>query len=113
MSRLTRVKPQQSEWLFTELFSAECGSSLNISRVASAELNVYPYIIPAWKTQMTQMNGMTQIERNDWSDQNDPKDPNDPNDLNELNDLDHLMTESFADNWPYGIFKFGRTIAYF
>ena len=48
VSRLTRVKPQQSEWLFTELFSAECGSSLNSSRVASAELNVYPYIIPGW-----------------------------------------------------------------
>ena len=46
VSRLTRVKPKQSEWLFTELFSAECGSSLNSSRVASAELNVYPYIIP-------------------------------------------------------------------
>ena len=40
------VKPQQSEWLNTELFSAECGSTLKPCRVGSAELNVYPYIIP-------------------------------------------------------------------
>ena len=44
-SRLTRVKPQQSEWLNTELFSAECGSTLNSSRVATAKLNVPPYIL--------------------------------------------------------------------
>ena len=45
VSRLTRVKPQQSEWLFTELFSAECGSSLKPCRVGSAELNVPPVIL--------------------------------------------------------------------
>ena len=49
VSRLTRVKPQQSEWLTTELFSAECGSPLNSSRVETAKLNVYPYIIPEEK----------------------------------------------------------------
>ena len=32
--------------LITELFSAECGSTLKPCRVGSAELNVYPYIIP-------------------------------------------------------------------
>ena len=46
LSRLITVKSLQSEWRITELFSAECGASLNSSRVASAELNVYPYIIP-------------------------------------------------------------------
>ena len=46
VSRLNRVKPQQSEWIFTELFSAECGSSLNSSRVATAKPNVPPYILP-------------------------------------------------------------------
>ena len=45
VSRLNRVKPQQSEWLNTELFSAECGSTLNSSRVATAKLNVPPYIL--------------------------------------------------------------------
>ena len=48
VSRLITVKPQQSEWPITDLFSAECGASLNSSRVGSAELNVYPYIIPGW-----------------------------------------------------------------
>ena len=47
LSRLITVKPQQSEWLNTWLLSAECGSTLKPCRVASAELNVYPYIIPA------------------------------------------------------------------
>ena len=47
LSRLITVKSLQSEWRITELFSAECGASLNSSRVATAELNVYPYIIPA------------------------------------------------------------------
>ena len=46
VSRLITVKSLQSEWRITALFSAECGSSLNSSRVPSAELNVYPYIIP-------------------------------------------------------------------
>ena len=46
VSRLITVKSLQSEWRITELFSAECGTSLNSSRVATAELNVYPYIIP-------------------------------------------------------------------
>ena len=46
LSRLITVKPQQSEWLFTWLLSAECGSSLNSSRVASANLVLYPIIIP-------------------------------------------------------------------
>ena len=46
VSRLNRVKPQQSEWLNTELFSAECGSTLNSSRVATANLVLYPTIIP-------------------------------------------------------------------
>ena len=46
VSRLITVKSLQSEWRITELFSAECGASLNSSRVATAELNVYPYIIP-------------------------------------------------------------------
>ena len=32
--------------LTTKMFSAECGSPLNSSRVASAKLSVYPYIIP-------------------------------------------------------------------
>ena len=45
VSRLITVKPQQSEWRITELFSAECDASLKPCRVASAELNVYPYII--------------------------------------------------------------------
>ena len=47
LSRLISVKSLHSEWRITELFSAECGASLNSSRVATAELNVYPYIIPA------------------------------------------------------------------
>ena len=47
VSRLITVKSLQSEWRTIELFSAECGAPLNSSRVASAELNVYPYIIPA------------------------------------------------------------------
>ena len=42
VSRLITVKPQQSDWSITELFSA----SLKPCRVGSAELNVYPYIIP-------------------------------------------------------------------
>ena len=46
VSRLITVKSLQSEWRITELFSAECGASLNSSRVATAKLNVYPYIIP-------------------------------------------------------------------
>ena len=46
LSRLITVKSLQSQWLNTELFSAECGSTLKPCRVASAELNVYPYIIP-------------------------------------------------------------------
>ena len=45
-SRLTKVKPQQSEWLTTDLFSAERGSPIEPCRVGSTELNVYPYIIP-------------------------------------------------------------------
>ena len=53
VSRLITVKPQQSEWRITELFSAECGASLKPCRVASAELNVYPYIIPALYANMT------------------------------------------------------------
>ena len=44
--QLNIIVPQQSEWLNTELFSAECGASLDSSRVATAKLNVYPYIIP-------------------------------------------------------------------
>ena len=47
LSRLMTVKSLQSEWLNTELFSAECGSTLNSSRVASANLVLYPTIIPA------------------------------------------------------------------
>ena len=47
-SRLTRVKPQQSEWLTTELFSAECGSPIKPCRVASANLILYPTIIPVF-----------------------------------------------------------------
>ena len=46
LSRLITVKPQQSEWLNTELFSAECGSTLKTCRVASANLVLYPTIIP-------------------------------------------------------------------
>ena len=46
LTRLITVKSLQSEWRITELFSAECGAPLNSSRVASAEPNVYPYIIP-------------------------------------------------------------------
>ena len=46
LSRLITVKSLQSEWLNTELFSAECGSTLNSSRVASANLVLYPTIIP-------------------------------------------------------------------
>ena len=48
VSRLNRVKPQQSEWLNTELFSAECGSTLNSSRVATASTNVPPVILLAF-----------------------------------------------------------------
>ena len=33
--------------LTTKMFSAECGSPLNSSRVASANLVLYPTIIPA------------------------------------------------------------------
>ena len=33
----------------SRVFSAECGASLKPCRVASAELNVYPYIIPGLK----------------------------------------------------------------
>ena len=46
LSRLITVKPQQSEWRTTELFSAECGAPLNSSRVATANLVLYPTIIP-------------------------------------------------------------------
>ena len=46
LSRLITVKPLQSEWLNTELFSAECGSTLKPCRVASANLVLYPTIIP-------------------------------------------------------------------
>ena len=53
LSRLITVKSLQSEWRFTELFSAECGASLKPCRVASAELNVYPYIIPALEAPRT------------------------------------------------------------
>ena len=35
----------------------------------------------------------------------DLDDPNEPNDPNDPNDPDDLMTESFADDWPYGIFS--------
>ena len=34
------------EWRITELFSAECGASLNSCRVATANLVLYPTIIP-------------------------------------------------------------------
>ena len=34
--------------LTTKLFSAECGSPLNSSRVATANLALYPTIIPAF-----------------------------------------------------------------
>ena len=50
VSRLITVKPQQSEWLNTELFSAECGSTLKPCRVATANLVLYPTIIPAYVT---------------------------------------------------------------
>ena len=46
LSRLITVKPQQSEWLNTKLFSAECGSTLHSSRVATTNLILYPTIIP-------------------------------------------------------------------
>ena len=36
---------------------------------------------------------------------NDPNDPKDPNESNELNYLNDRMTESFADDWPYGIYS--------
>ena len=56
VSRPITVKSLQSEWRITELFSAECGASLNSSRVATAELNVYPYIIPAlWTLRAVQL----------------------------------------------------------
>ena len=48
VSRLITVKYLQSEWCTTELFSAECGAPLNSSRVASANLVLYPTIIPGW-----------------------------------------------------------------
>ena len=46
LSRLMTVKSLQSEWLNTELFSAECGSTLKPCRVATANLVLYPTIIP-------------------------------------------------------------------
>ena len=46
VSRLNRVKPQQSEWLTTELFSEECGSPQKPCGVATANLILYPTIIP-------------------------------------------------------------------
>ena len=46
LSRLITVKSLQSEWRTTELFSAECGAPQNSSRVASANLILYPTIIP-------------------------------------------------------------------
>ena len=46
LSRLMTVKSLQSEWLNTELFSAECGSTLKPCRVATANLILYPTIIP-------------------------------------------------------------------
>ena len=52
LSRLITVKSLQSEWLTTELFSAECGSPIKPCRVATAKLNVYPYIIPGFCTEI-------------------------------------------------------------
>ena len=45
LSRLITVKSLQSEWLTTELFSAECGSPIKPCRVSSANLILYPIII--------------------------------------------------------------------
>ena len=55
LSRLITVKSMQSEWRTTELFSAECGAPLNSSRVASANLVLYPTIIPVRKLQSTKI----------------------------------------------------------
>ena len=52
LSRLMTVKSLQSEWLNTELFSAECGSTLKPCRVASANLVLYPTIIPALEAKL-------------------------------------------------------------
>ena len=41
---------------------------------------------------------------NDWNDLNDQNYLNDLNDLIDPKDLDDWMTESFADDWPYGIY---------
>ena len=46
LTRLITLKSLQSEWRITEFFSAECGASLKPCRVGTAELHVYPYIIP-------------------------------------------------------------------
>ena len=54
-----------------------------------------------WKTQITQMSRMTQLSRMSRMTIMTQMSWNDPNDLNDLNDW---MTESFADDWPYGIF---------
>ena len=44
---------------------------------------------------------------NDPNDQNDPKDPKDPIDPNDPNDPKYRRTESFTDDWPYGILRKG------
>ena len=48
--QLTKLKPQQheGEWITTELYSSECGSPQNRSRVATVCLiDLYPIIMPA------------------------------------------------------------------
>ena len=47
---------------------------------------------------------------NDLNDPNNPDDQNDQNDQKESNNLNDLMTGSFADDWPYGIFYFTRRV---
>ena len=45
------------------------------------------------------------VESDDLNDPNHPIDPNDPNDPIDPNDPNDWMTESFADDSPYGIFS--------
>ena len=62
--------------------------------------------MPLWNNDPDDLNDLDGQDGQDGHGDQDDQDDLDDHDLDDLDDLDDRMMESFADDWPYGIFEY-------
>ena len=65
--------------------------------------------MPLWNNDPDDLNDLDGQDGQDGNGDQDDQDDLDDHDLDDLDDLDDRMMESFADDWPYGIFEYGES----